>query len=351
MEVGVLQTDVTQWTGGAENVLQYSLRRSELQNTISYELGYVDTFRAGGPIHPMHYLRPRRCPFLWDYPTLDLKFVNNTDRTLYLSEIVIDVDESKPIREPLFAIRRDVQQRHAGYIILVNEGWTEISDLTLHFNITPGLVTDVVSIPPPYKHSIDAGPLADRLEIDVGDAFAAEDGLDLNDLLLLTNGDFTEDGQFELPEVNGKRERLTEEGLKHREERALGPFKDWVGTLAGEVSYSSAAAPRERRSVKFQTFVYLTNANRLGIPRPASFEYQVALKADGRSYNKVVSISQELKAGETDRFTLKIAVPQSSFHRFSLKVRDASGQELQSVPIALECFVPRSVRTSLHTGQ
>jgi hypothetical protein len=348
MEVGVLQTDVSQWTRGADTVLRYSLQRSESTAAINCELGYMNTFRTGGPIYPMSYLTPTRCPFLWDYPTLDLKFVNNTDRTIFLSELVIDVDESKPIQEPLIAIRRDVQQRHAGNLMLVNEGWTEVSDLRLSFNIKPGLIADPLSIQPPYKHSIDAGVLVDRLDIDVGDAFAAEDELDLEDLVLLTNGDWTADGQFELPEVDGKRERLTQEELRRREEKALGPFKDWVGTLVGEMIYTSAAAPSERRAVKFQAFVYLANANRVGIPKPVTFQYQVALEAEARSYKKVIAISQEIKAGDTDRFALKIGVPQSSCHRFSLKARDVSGEELRSAPVTLECFAPRSVRTRLH---
>ncbi len=347
MEIGVLQADASQWKHGADNVLQYSLRRSESEIKISYELGYLNTFRAGGLIYPMNYLLPPRCPFLWDYPTLDLKFVNNADRTVFLSEIVIDVDESKPIREPLFAIRRDVQGRHAGILILINEGWVELRDLELHFNITPGLITDAIPVLRPYKHSIDAGHLVDRLEIDVTPAFA-NDGIDISDLLLLTNGEWADDGQLELPEVEGSRERLSRDELRRRQEKALGPFKEWVGTLAGEACYAPVAAPDERRSVKFQTFVYLANRNLLGIPRPITFQYQIALEADGRSYNKVLPISQELKAGDTDRFTLKIAIPQSSSHCLRLKVRDVSGHELQSMPIALECFVPRSVRTSLH---
>lgn len=38
----------------------------------------------------------------------------------------------------------------------------------------------------------------------------------------------------------------------------------------------------------------------------------------------------------------------SSSHRLSLKVRDVLGQELQSLAITLECFIPRSVGTRLH---
>ena len=38
------------------------------------------------------------------------------------------------------------------------------------------------------------------------------------------------------PKVDGKRERLTQDELAHRKQSALGPFKEWVGTLVGEMS-------------------------------------------------------------------------------------------------------------------
>ena len=69
--------------------------------------GLFEHVQSGRPIYPMNYLLRSRCAFVWNYPSLDLKFVNNTDRTVFLSEIVINVEESKSIREPLFVIRRD----------------------------------------------------------------------------------------------------------------------------------------------------------------------------------------------------------------------------------------------------
>jgi len=60
-----------------------------------------------------------------------------------------------------------------------------------------------------------------------------------------------------------------------------------------------------------------------------------------------VQISHELQPGEADRFAVKIAVAQSSSHRFRATVGDITGQAFQSLPIELNCFVPRSRRSQI----
>jgi hypothetical protein len=62
------------------------------------------------------------------------------------------------------------------------------------------------------------------------------------------------------------------------------------------------------------------------------------------NYQKRVSISHELKAGDADRFVLKLAVKQSSFHKLRVTFRCISGEAVQSPLIRLGCFVPRNRR-------
>jgi hypothetical protein len=99
---------------------------------------------------------------------------------------------------------------------------------------------------------------------------------------------------------------------------------------------------RQRHSVKFHAHVYLANKNRLGIPKPSSAAYGTVFDINKTSYQKRVQISHDLQPGETDRFTVKIAVAQSSSHRLRATIRDITGRELKSLPIEMSCFVPRS---------
>ena len=70
--------------------------------------------------------------------------------------------------------------------------------------------------------------------------------------------------------------------------------------------------------------------------------YGTVFDINKASYQKRVQISHELQPGETDRFTVKIAVAQSSSYCFRATIRDITGRELESLPIEMNCFVPRS---------
>jgi hypothetical protein len=122
----------------------------------------------------------------------------------------------------------------------------------------------------------------------------------------------------------------------------LGRFKDEVGTLAGEMEFGTAQNAGVRRAVKFLAPVFLTNENRMGILKPPTYNYDSAFDVQGANYRRCVSIAHSLQPSEADRFTAKIGVSQSSYHRFRATLRDVSGMIWQSVPIEMNCFVPRS---------
>ncbi len=71
--------------------------------------------------------------------------------------------------------------------------------------------------------------------------------------------------------------------------------------------------------------------------RPPTYAYGTTFDANNAAYQRRVQISHEIKPGESDRFTVKIALPASSFHRFHTTIRDISGLTLRSLPIELNC--------------
>ena len=128
---------------------------------------------------------------------------------------------------------------------------------------------------------------------------------------------------------------------------SLGKFQDEVGTLVGEISFPRTDDPNREARVQFQAPVYLTNINRMGIVRPPSFKYDAAFEVEGTNYERRVQISHTLQPGEADRFTVKVAVARSSYHRFRATLRDVSGLVIQSLPIEMNCFVPRFRRNAV----
>jgi hypothetical protein len=346
MDVSVLNEDTSSWNRGEDTILRYALERNEHCIRVESNLNYFATFKAGGPITPLNYISPTSCAFRWDFPILDFKLVNNRQTTLFLNEAVFDIEESRPERTPFFAIKRDTQQRQAGDLLLINEGWCDLIDLVISFHLFPGEVAAPPNYAPPYLHSFTLPLLADHAEIDVTKAFQDE-GADINGLILLQNGEWESPEIFVAPKSDGSQERIVAAELDGRLKKCLGPFQDSVGTLAGEISFASAEDASSRHQVKFQAVVYLENRNRVGIPRPATFTYAAVFDAQNTAYQRRVQISHEIKPGETDRFTVKIAVPRSSSHRFRTTIRDISGLDLVSLPIEMNCFVPRRRRDAV----
>jgi len=294
-------------------------------------------------------MSPTLCPFQWDFPTLDFKILNNDTSTLFLTEIVLDVEASRSDYRPLFAIKRDVHQSNAGNFVLVNEGYCDLVDMTISFNLIPGEISQHLDFSAPYKHSIDLPVLADQVAINVTSAFQSE-GVDIDELILLENWQWESKDIYIVPTADGSEERLTIAEMNKREKQFLGRFQGHVGTLIGEISFTTPQDRGLRQNVKFHAVVYLANENRRGIPRPPSWTYETVLTVQKSAYQRRVQLSQELQPGEADRFLIKIAVTESSSYRFYATIRDIAGREFRSLPLELNCFVPRSLKKAVEAG-
>jgi hypothetical protein len=345
MDVSVMNDDASSWNRGQDTILRYDFKRTEQGIRIEGSMGFLKLFGAGGPIAPMGYLSPTWCPFKWDFPILDFKILNSGVSTLFLTEVVFDVEESLPDLVPLLTIRRDTLQAFAGNLLLVNEGWCDLTDLTISFHLLPGKVT-TAEAGPPYPHFVSLPLLEDRAEVDITSAFQ-EEGVDIDGLSLLSNGKWEGRDTFVVPGSDGSGDRISGTELEERWKGCLGRFHEETGTLIGEIAFATSAAADHRREVRFQAEVFLSNENRRGLPRPPTFMYDVALVAPGDHYQRRVPISHTVQPDETDRFTIRLAVPQSSLHRFHATLRDITGLALTGLPIEMRCFVPRSRRQAV----
>jgi hypothetical protein len=184
--------------------------------------------------------------------------------------------------------------------------------------------------------------IEDHVELDVTDALRKE-GVDVDGQIRLSEGNW-DGGVFVVQAADGSEVRMTEAEVQERWKKCLGPFTMEVGTLVGEISFRGGFDVGRKNVVQFSAPVYLVNKNRMGIPRPPTYKYDSAFASQGTNYQRRVQISHSLEPGEADRFTVRLAVEQSSFHRFRATLRDVSGLIWQSVPIEMHCFVPRSRR-------
>jgi hypothetical protein len=339
MGVSVMTEDTSTWNRGEDTILRYSIERDIQRIRIEGKMGYVDLFNNGGPIVPLQYLTPTWCAFKWDFPILDFKVLNNQPTTLFLSEVVLEVQESQTDQCPLLTIKKDSQRRQAGSLVLINEGWSDIANITVSFHLFPGELVMPPEVERPFKHSLIILLLKDQAELDMSDAFR-EEGVDIDSLIELTNGT-RDEGVYVIPKPDGSEERLTEAEYDERWGESLADFRDEVGTVVGEISFTRTDDPNREARVLFHAPVYLSNLNRMGIMKPPTFNYDTAFEAEGTEYERRVQISHTLEPGEADRFTVKVAVARSSRHRFRATLRDVTGLAIQSLPIEMNCFVPR----------
>jgi len=346
IDLSIMNPDASSWNRGEDLVLRYGIERNRDRVRVYSELGYSARFARGGPIEPLNYLTPTWCAFKWDFPILDFKVLNQRSNPLFLTEVVLDVAESRIDAQPLFAIKKDTRQRNAGVLHLMNEG-CDLADLKLSFHLLPGLVANPQNFEPPFRHVLTLSSLEDYAELDVTPAFHDE-GVDIDGLIRLSNGKCDENG-CTISKADGTEERITNAEVEKRWQEYLDHFRDEVGTLVGEISFTSNGAAGHRHLVKFHAPVYLANKNRYGITRPPTFMYDAAFEGQAAAYQRRVQVSQELQPGETDRFTIKVAVAASSFHRFRATLVDISGLTLESLPIEMKCFVPRSRQKSVQT--
>ncbi len=123
---------------------------------------------------------------------------------------------------------------------------------------------------------------------------------------------------------------------------ALGPFNTNIALLRGELRYANPLLPDGLQRVKFVAWTWLLNARRKGLPRPPTNAYSVVLPPSGGRRSIYVPIAQEVRDGDTDRFTLRIASPRSSRHRFQIRLVYGIDQSVLSSCINLDLFMPRS---------
>jgi len=242
-------------------------------------------------------------------------------------------------------VRPDALQSNALHVRVLNEGWGPAVGLKACFHLTP---TDAAnSAKPrydePYPHELAIGDLEDRANVDISLALV-QAGADLAGLAGLGTMSRRVGNVSTFVNDQGVERTFDSAQLAAARRQFFGPFAAGAALMSGEFCYTAHTvdgSDQERR-LKFWTVVWLYNENRLGAPRPPSYEYATKFRVDGANYQRQVSISQEVKAGDTDRFLVKIGFDKSSRHRLRAKMLFNDSRELLSPPIELRGFVPRS---------
>jgi DNA-binding winged helix-turn-helix (wHTH) protein len=327
---------------------------------------YLDLVRNSGDIRSVNYWHsPWRNTFA--FPTLDIKLVNNTDKTLFFHEIIIRVRRSKLDPRPIPIISGP------GYMTLPldNIGWGPMENAVLRFSI---LTNGELAVHEANPTELSQYPFELRLgDVETGsdslslDHFFETVGIDVDTLRTLwrqlSNNEVHFDEEYftkcldslepsmrsELEEdlldlkidsTNTKRMHWSEYQIL--EKQCLGPFSDRRAFIVGELEYGQTdpEGNKSHQIHKVTAPIWLTEPMD-GAPMAPSYSYQICLEVEAEEYTRKVPISHVLKRGETDRVLLVIAAERSSIHEFDLTLRYNEIEQLKSTPVVLELFLSR----------
>ena len=325
-----------------EKQLNYVVENLDNVIHIKRNLGYLTKFEEGGPIKELffHYM-----PFDWDFPNLDLKIVNNGDQTIFLSEAVFQIKESIIDPYPLLVIKADRQGRNSMHFMIINEGWGKVEALKINFNINKS-DEENLTINSPFENEIKIEDFLEDVNVNVTDALK-KSGVDLTPLINLDKGlknTRSENNKIIFEYEDGRTTSMEDEKYNDLSKQCLGKFQDNKAIIIGELNFTGITISGERKShtVKFQTTVYIFDANRYGLIAPPSFQYITKFLDEAKDYERRVPISHVLKPKEADRFNIKIGMDKSSHHSFKIKLIYNEGLEFETQDIILTSFIPRS---------
>lgn len=343
MNLSVVQGNGNSWAGSSYKTLTYEIERADGNIVIQPSMGYLSTLASGGPIRPISYT----CvPFEWDFPTLDVKVVNNSEKTVFLNEAVFKIDESTLDPTPVLIISPDSSRTNALHFCILNEGWGTAEELRISFHLIPLNRDEEPRYDGPFPHSLDLGDLDESLNVDVSQSFI-EKGVNIEGLssLRIVRMSYGEADGHQITYLDKSGKEITISGAEFEAMRStfLGEFKSGGAILSGQMRYKKKNVDGSvgEHLLSFTTVVWLFNEYSGGAPRPPSYEYGTKFEVEGKDYERRMNISHEIKPGETDRFLIKIGMEKSSVHAFHMKLL-YNNRTIETEYVRLTAFVPRS---------
>lgn len=262
--------------------------------SITPDMPYLTAVNNGGELIGFRYWNS---PFVWDYPRLSFKVVNNTSDTIFLNQINVTVKESKINNNPIPIFFENFYD--VGSISIVNEGFGQIINPKIDFNILDEKQAETLQTYDKFAFDRSFSGHFDTLSIPMADL--------IPDTLLK---------QLTVPVV----------------------------AVVGRISYSTETG--ESRTNTFRTRVSLAMPPP-GAPAPPSAEYDLYLEAGKEKYTITTAISQAIKPGDYDNFVLKVASDKYSSFTLDIDVKSITGISFIKDNVRLSIFVPSSASDSV----
>jgi hypothetical protein len=282
------------------------------------------------------------------FPTLDFKMVNNSKETIFATKVILQIESSGLDTFPLIVVGASPDV--FGKFSLWNDGWGAVKNLNVKFRIQENGETPNFQEPFPNVRNI--------LEFDKSVTISVIEelkgkGVDIETISRLYEKQMRlyEEGEELSPEEEKEvhfaqgdygGETIYEDELKDSEIQSE-LFAAGIITFTGN-TYDNKEKPV---STRFIASIPISIPIGLGDGEEPTMSYDVLLDLNKNNYEIVIPISHSLKAGEVDRFLIRLGALKSSVHRLRAKVVFNNNKEVVSDPINISLFIPRSGAESL----
>lgn len=306
-----------------ELFLEYTYNRNDSAINIKPSMGYLNALISGKPISQISYLWE---PFNWQLPRFDIKVVNNSDKTLFITEVVFKNIISTLDPSPVLILPKSDCYANARHILVQNDGWGKIKNMRMRLSACPVNSKEEINYEnEKYTHELYVGDIEKKANIDVS--------------RVLFDYGF-------IPDVDTLKPTSDLITRFYRSNNHLYDFSKIYGEFIYEgTNYTGKS---QTYITRFESIVYLYEWNLAAMPPPPSYYYNVKFKTDEKGYDVYKSVSQVLKPKEYDRFVITVGLDKSSYHEFGIEVVTNLGTFIFP-KVTLLAFIPRSGVGFTHT--
>jgi hypothetical protein len=263
----------------------YSYEREPAGTHIYPEAPYLSLLEQGGPISGIRFWWSA---FSWQFPKLSIKMANNTDATVFVTEVAVEVKSSSVNTDPVIIIEYNPYK--VGYFSIINEGWGQVVSPRLKLQIAPVESYDAFSSVLP-QHEVQLATFFEEADVRI-ESYVVDD---------------------------------------LRDQRVVAVF--------GELEYHTES--NRPQWLRFRTKVSLVHPGP-GFPAPPNYTYDLFLEAGHSGYIRNLPLHQEMPPRATDHFLIRIGTNKSARFDLVFSFRTTAGTRLPEKSVLLDVFVPRT---------
>lgn len=285
------------------------------------------------------------------YPVLDVSLVNNSQQTILVDELLIEVEDSRVDSRPFVIVTES-----EGVLTIENRGWKSWRNALFRFSLLP----DGYAFDGKYKFEIPIPSSSEEIVIPMYNYFV-KSGIDFTKIC--TSSIVTKGKEGEIPywescsSLQSAAALDTLRKLLYPVKIEIGNIYTWddedgTGTeityidpylvLHGELIFDNTYSLKVGGTVRFLT------SEGYGAPYlECSRLFDVKFKDNGEDYVIKYPVSHYLKAGDVDRIVIQMNADKTSYHTFRVRLHNVNQVDIKTEPINLLIFKYKDYITNI----